>query len=139
MGTTDDARYVMCDIIFSEKYETKSDVEECGVEPSFGGGPCDPSASEMELFYWLNWIRLHPDDQTINDELEAILSSFDEYGTISNHDYDGNGVNSLRGYSANGEANVSEAIQTLVDLTIDQENDFYLDAFKWSPGLYFAA
>jgi len=26
-----------------------------------------------------------------------------------------------------------------VDLTIDQSNDIYLDAFKWSPGLYFAA
>lgn len=110
VGTTDDNRFVVCDIIFANTYSTFADVPSCGVEANFGGGPCDPSVSDMTLFYWINWLRLHPDDETINDELEAILDSFDEFGTISVFDYDGNGVDDMRGYSADGEANVSAAI-----------------------------
>lgn len=94
-------------------------MAECGVEPLFGGGPCDPSSSDMDLFYWVNQIRLHPDDERIIAELEGILASFDEYGTISTYDYDGNNVTEMRAYSANGEANVSIALQRLVDMQID--------------------
>lgn len=139
VGSSANNRYVMCDIIFAENYEVLSTVAECGVESSFGGGPCDPSTSDMELFYWINQIRLHPDDERIIAELENILDSFDEYGTISTYDYDGNDVTEMKAYSANGDGNVSAALQRLVDMQIDQANEIYLNAFKWSPGLYFAA
>lgn len=110
VGARSDNRYVMCDIIFASKYENSSNLAECGVEPLFGGGPCDPTTAEIELFYWINQIRLHPDDETIRSELEDILASFDDNGTISTFDYDGNGVSEMRAYSADGEAHVSAAI-----------------------------
>jgi hypothetical protein len=50
VGSTTNDRYVMCDIIFAENYEELSTVEVCGVQPLFGGGPCDPSSSDMDLF-----------------------------------------------------------------------------------------
>jgi hypothetical protein len=110
VGTSDNSQLVMCDIIFAETYETRGDVAECGVTADFGGELCDPEDDDLDLFYWINWLRQHPDDATINDELEEILASFDEFGTISVFDYDGNGVNDMRGYSADGEENVSVAI-----------------------------
>jgi len=40
-------------------------------------------------------------------------------GSISDYDYSGDGVNDTRGYTADGEQNVADAIQKLVELTLD--------------------
>jgi hypothetical protein len=129
----------MCDIMFAENYSNLKSVEACGVTPSFGGGNCDPSSSDMSLFWWVNQIRLHPDDERITAELNGILDSFDDTGSLSTFDYNGDNETELRAYSADGKSNVAAALQRLVEKTTDQTNKIYLNAFKWSPGLYFAA
>lgn len=116
LGSRNGDREWMCDVIFAEGFSTYSSVEKCSPYPDFGGGDCDPDSDIAEVFFWINWARLHPDHEDIIDPLTAIRDSFyetDEGVIVSEYDYNGDDEVEERTYSTNGLQYVNDALEAL--------------------------
>jgi hypothetical protein len=87
---------MMVDIVLSEGYTNNADVAACQVSQSFGGGICDPTSEEIDIFNAINSVRTAPADHTAT--VQAIVDSFS--GFTATYDFNGDGTAESKGFAA---------------------------------------